>query len=293
VAEAWLQHRRAHRVEVSGETVGERWLADLGHRLDRSIYLHEGMYGAKMHGFMVLSPILPDGGDVFLTVGHERRAGARELEAERLPVLGMLLPALRTGLHTLRTLALRQHALAATLDAVPEALLVVGPDGRELHRNAALRARLGAEPERERVSAEMLALAAELRALAARDALGLARPALPTAGAARGERRLATPLARYVLRAAYGAEAVWGTAGTVLVSLDADAAPAADAGAGVLAALTPREAEVARLLARRATNEEVAAALGVSPHTARHHAQRVLEKLGLRSRRALGALLAG
>jgi DNA-binding CsgD family transcriptional regulator len=75
----------------------------------------------------------------------------------------------------------------------------------------------------------------------------------------------------------------------VLVSLEADAAPAADA--AVLAALTPREAEVARLLARRATNEEVAAALGVSPHTARHHAQRVLEKLGLRSRRALGALL--
>jgi DNA-binding CsgD family transcriptional regulator len=289
VAEAWLQHRRAHRVEVSGETAGERWLADLGHRLDRSIYLHEGMYGAKMHGFMVLSPILPDGGDVFLTVGHERRAGAREREAERLPVLGMLLPALRTGLHTLRTLAARQHALATTLDAVPEALLVVGPDGRELHRNAALRARLGAEPERERVSAEMLALAAELRVLAARDALGLARAALPTAGAARGERRVATPLGRYVLRAAYGAEAVWGTAGTVLVSLEADAAPAADA--AVLAALTPREAEVARLLARRATNEEVAAALGVSPHTARHHAQRVLEKLGLRSRRALGALL--
>ncbi len=298
VAEAWLKHRRALGSEVSGETAAEHWLAGLGHRLDRSMYLHEGLYGARVHGFMALTPVLPDGGEVFLTVGHERKSGARELEAARLPVLAMLLPALRNGFHALRALAARQHALAATLDAVPDALLVVGPDGRELHRNAALRGRLAGEPERERVAAAMLALAAELRALAARDALvASARAALPTAGAARGERRVATPLGRYVLRAAYGAESVWGTAGTVLVSCDADApapdAPAPGAAAGALAALTPREAEVARLLARRATNAEVAAALGVSPHTARHHAQRVLEKLGLRSRRGLGALLGG
>ena len=299
VAEAWLQYRRAHRIEVSGETISDRWLADLGHRLDRSIYLHEGLYGARMHGFMVLAPTLPDGGDVFLTVGDERKTGAREREAERLPVLAMLLPALRTGLHTLRTMAARQHAMASALDAVPEALLVVGPDGREVHRNAALRRRLAEEPERERVCAEMLALSREMRALHARThgaPATAARPSLPTAGIPRTERPLATPLARYVLRAAFGAEAVWGAAGTVLVSLDLDAAPAAPlAGplAGPLAALTPREAEVARLLARRATNTEVAAALGVSPHTARHHAQRVIEKLGLKSRRELGALLGG
>lgn len=298
VAEAWLQYRRASGIEVSGETMSDRWLADLGHRLDRSIYLHEGLYGARMHGFMVLAPTLPDGGDVFLTVGHERRTDARAREAERLPVLSMLLPALRTGLHTLRTFAARQVAMAATLDAVPEALLVVGPDGRERHRNAALRRRLAGEPERERVSAEMLALSRELRALHARThgaPATAARLALPTAGVPRSERTLATPLARYVLRAAFGAEAVWGAAGTVLVSLDLDAAPAVPATGALaaLAALTPREAEVARLLARRATNGEVAAALGVSPHTARHHAQRVLEKLGLRSRRELGALLGG
>ncbi|MGZ8412047.1 MAG: helix-turn-helix transcriptional regulator [Gemmatirosa sp.] len=292
VAEAWLKHRRTSGHEVSGETMAERWLADLGHRLDRSMYLHEGLYGARMHGFMALTPTLPDGGEVFLTVGHERKTGARDLEAARLPVLGMLLPALRTGFHTLRTLAARQHALAATLDAVPEALMVVGPDGRDRHRNAALRRRLAEEPERERVAATMLALATELRTMAMRGALRAAtRAALPTAGVAHGERRLATPLARYVLRAAYGAEAVWGAPGTVLVSLDLDTPPPASPAMGPLAALTPREAEVARLLARRATNTEVATALGVSPHTARHHAQRVLEKLGLRSRRELGALL--
>lgn len=294
VAEAWLKHRRSAASEVSGETQAERWLAELGHRLDRSLYLHEGLYGARMHGFMTLTPRLPDGADVFLTVGHERRTGARDLEAARLPVLGMLLPALRTGYHALRTLAARQAALATTLDAVPEALLVVGADGRELHRNAALRQRLAEEPERERVAAEMHALAAALHARRTTRVLHgahapLVHAALPTGGVPTGERRVATPLARYVLRAAYGAEAIWGTAAAVLVSLDA--ASAVEPAPSVLGTLTPRELEVARLLARRATNEEVAAALGVSPHTARHHVQRVLEKLGLRSRRAVGALL--
>jgi DNA-binding CsgD family transcriptional regulator/PAS domain-containing protein len=51
--------------------------------------------------------------------------------------------------------------------------------------------------------------------------------------------------------------------------------------------LTARERQVAALLARRATNPEIAAALGVSPHTARHHTEHVLRKLGLSSRRML------
>src|SRR6478672_5927810 len=48
--------------------------------------------------------------------------------------------------------------------------------------------------------------------------------------------------------------------------------------------LTRRQQQIARLLAARATNTEIAGALGISVHTARHHSQRVLEKLGLKSR---------
>lgn len=49
--------------------------------------------------------------------------------------------------------------------------------------------------------------------------------------------------------------------------------------------LTPREAEVALALAVRRTNEEIAAELDVSEHTARHHTQHVLRKLRITSRR--------
>ncbi|MDP9176636.1 MAG: helix-turn-helix transcriptional regulator [Gemmatimonadota bacterium] len=48
--------------------------------------------------------------------------------------------------------------------------------------------------------------------------------------------------------------------------------------------LTPREKEVARLLARRRTSKEIAKALGISHATARRHTEKVLAKLGLRSR---------
>lgn len=47
---------------------------------------------------------------------------------------------------------------------------------------------------------------------------------------------------------------------------------------------TPREAEVALLLEIRYSNIEIAEELGISRHTARHHVQSVLLKLGVHSR---------
>lgn len=48
--------------------------------------------------------------------------------------------------------------------------------------------------------------------------------------------------------------------------------------------LTPRELEVARLLMAGRSNAAIAESLGISPFTARHHTERILGKLGVRSR---------
>jgi DNA-binding CsgD family transcriptional regulator len=55
--------------------------------------------------------------------------------------------------------------------------------------------------------------------------------------------------------------------------------------------MTPREVEVALLLSEGLSNSALARQLGISPHTARHHTQRVLGKLGVHSRAEAGARL--
>jgi len=50
--------------------------------------------------------------------------------------------------------------------------------------------------------------------------------------------------------------------------------------------LTPRELDVLRLLAHRATDREIADRLSISPRTVMHHVSRILAKLGVMDRRA-------
>ena len=52
--------------------------------------------------------------------------------------------------------------------------------------------------------------------------------------------------------------------------------------------LSPRQAEVATLLARRFTDKEIAARLGVSRHTARRHVELVMLRLRVHSRAEVG-----
>jgi DNA-binding CsgD family transcriptional regulator len=55
--------------------------------------------------------------------------------------------------------------------------------------------------------------------------------------------------------------------------------------------LSQRETEVARLLISGRQNADIARDLGISASTARHHTQRVLDKLGVHSRAAIPSLV--
>jgi DNA-binding CsgD family transcriptional regulator len=56
--------------------------------------------------------------------------------------------------------------------------------------------------------------------------------------------------------------------------------------------LTDREREVAQLIGRGFATKQVAASLGISTHTARHHTERVFDKLSVRTRAAVAAIMA-
>jgi DNA-binding CsgD family transcriptional regulator len=57
--------------------------------------------------------------------------------------------------------------------------------------------------------------------------------------------------------------------------------------------LTRREVQVAMRLAQGRSNQAIAAELKISAHTARHHTQRILSKLGVHSRGEAGAKIRG
>src|SRR5689334_618333 len=58
------------------------------------------------------------------------------------------------------------------------------------------------------------------------------------------------------------------------------------------AVLTPRQEQIALLVAAGSTNVEVATRLAISAHTVKHHLRGVFDRLGVASRRELRTALA-
>lgn len=168
-------------------------------------------------------------------------------------------------------------ALVRVLDATVVALLLFDGRGRRLRATAAV----------ERLLAEDDGADAVLDAAAA-----LARDCL---AATRSAGRGLPPARRVAHTRHWSYRLVAGpTAAAVAVVIERDARRALDdAALRARYGLSPREAEVARLVADGRSTPGAAAALGISPHTARHHLERVFTKLGVTTRGALQALVRG
>jgi len=55
--------------------------------------------------------------------------------------------------------------------------------------------------------------------------------------------------------------------------------------------LTPRQREIIALVAEGLSNQEIGERLGISEGTVKQHLQRIFERLGVRNRTALAALI--
>ncbi|MGD8496389.1 MAG: LuxR C-terminal-related transcriptional regulator [Gemmatimonadales bacterium] len=170
-------------------------------------------------------------------------------------------------------LARQRQRFLMLLDALDVQLVLYDMAGQPLHRTAACRD-LGLSPfERQTLHRTCDNLAREL-ARRAEDGTGR--------GSKLPRHRIRLEHREFLLNA------------SVLRATDADPNPRlvvavceveADRPPTERFGLTPRQAEVAELLARRLTNKEIAEALGISQHTVRHHAEYVFAKLGVHSRR--------
>jgi DNA-binding CsgD family transcriptional regulator len=248
-----------------------------------------------------------------LMLTYERRPTRPALD-RATALLGAIVPAFAVGAEAWRP------ALAVGGDGVPGgaslpgATLVCDLAGRVLHETPGLAAALRGAPHAALVRDAARALAAAASLLLRRSTTpGAALTALDAA-----RRTVPTVAGPYTLRCTLAADALASGQPALLVDVEPPAgrharadtraaaplpdvvpatgaahARADDAALRARFGLTAQELHVARLMAGRRTDAEIGTALGISPHTARTHAERVRRKLGVSRRAEVAGALAG
>ena len=217
---------------------------------------------------------------------HERPTGPRFGERE-LEILRILRPAFVAGVETQRRFAGEHDRLIGMLDGLGYAVRVCDRDGRRLHRSSALAELLAADPEADTIVASI------------DEAVRSARLALaPGPVADNGARpptlafETTTSLARYRIVVSLATSLAGAPGPLLLASVERlTPVPLGEEELQRQFGLTPAEARVAVLIGRGLANTDVAEGLRISPHTARRHTERVLLKLGVRSRAEAAALV--
>jgi len=209
--------------------------------------------------------------------------GSRELG-----ILQLLLPAYEAGLHVVVRASQERRRLESVLDTMSEGAMLLDGRGHVVHQNPAMRRFLASSAGARDIEATCLAAGRVTLALATRKGLKSAREEI---GAPTEKRIKTTNGVRHVRATLLGSDTV-GIGPMALVLLERAAVEPFSAGElHDQYHLTDREVVVSRLLARGLKNSQIAEVLGVSIHTARRHSERVLSKLGVHSRAAVGAKL--
>jgi two-component system nitrate/nitrite response regulator NarL len=244
---------------------------------DTRVY-QEFMSPAGVHDGAALQVPLP-GGAAVLALARSGAAGRRGYDRE-LQMLSMLVAAFRVGAAMRVRFEGMQAGVGALLDILPGPVGVWTRAGRELIRNVALVRLLAGDPEGDRIVQAMEA--------AARASVGRADDVDRDSCCV----RVTTANGRYAIGAGHVGPGTFGPAPTVLVSVQRLGLVLPDvAELQAVRHLSRREAEVAILLARGASNKVIARELGVRASTVRTLVERTLTKLGVHSRKALALKL--
>lgn len=240
----------------------------------------QSMFASVGARFMTgLSTPLPVG-EATVCVAYEK-SDEKGYSEEGLRRLELVVPAFEAGVRAWRRMTDHRDLV----ESMRPALAVYGPGGRSLFRSRGLDRLLRDEP----TSSEVLSAMEELARGRSQH-----RPLHRRKSADRewtNTREVTTERGIYSLWASSLPTTLFGTE-AVLVELDRrdrGLPPAEEVEERF--GLSPREAEVALLLAEGLDNRTVAERLHISPHTARRHTERVLRGLGIPSRAAVAMRL--
>jgi DNA-binding CsgD family transcriptional regulator len=220
------------------------------------------------------------GGAAIVSLGHRDTSRVMVKREEVWLMAHFLTTALEAGSNVLHRLQQSRSGVTQLIDAVGIPMSVFTFDGREITRNGAL-CRLLARDEQSDLAEQIRLLAVQTGASSTGGRIN--HPGL---------RLVRTATREYVLRATHLDVGVFGREPAVMVTTEPVSPELPSAGQLVEGfSLTPREAQVALLLARGDSNRSVAERLGISPATVRTHAEHLFEKLGVRTRKALALKL--
>jgi DNA-binding CsgD family transcriptional regulator len=201
-------------------------------------------------------------------------------------LMQLLLPAFKAGVAAWRELYERRRTLAASLDTLGVALMMLDSDGVALHRTPALTSLVSADEDRALIDQAAARVARNLTASHSptRRKTGPSAPAPVTHG-------VVTRAARYTVRACTAPSGLTGKP-TVLVTVERSSRPPIDVDdAARRHGLTARQKDVAVRLVRGDSISAIAQILGMSRHTARHHVEHIIARLGAHSRAEAVAML--
>lgn len=166
------------------------------------------------------------------------------------------------------------------LNALDHPLAFFCPDGRLLHANDALQQRL-----RDRGSGEHLRRELDHFALTLTGMLRLRGIGADQTVEELDVRYIPVGSTHVRIKGSYLGLDLFGTGGSMLVTLESQQAdPLSTEALRSRFQLTRQEARIAQLLVEGRLNGEIARALSISPHTARHHTEKIMRKLNVRSR---------
>jgi DNA-binding NarL/FixJ family response regulator len=186
------------------------------------------------------------------------------------------------------TVRFSDRDLFEVLDRLDEGSLVcVVAEEETTHANAALRAMLAHDPDREDIQRELDRLLEVIREGSEQQPTALRQNVTSRT------LEVQTPLASYRLRGSLIQPAVPNER-PPLALIAVQRVPLDSLSHAELRRkyrFTRREAEVARLLVTGTPNGAIASALGISPHTTHHYTEHVMLKLGVRTRSEVAATI--
>lgn len=214
---------------------------------------------------------------------NSARAGRFAPEGREIALLRLLHPALEAGAKAARAFGPHRSDWR-TLDAIAVPVAIFDRIGRLLH----------ATPRYSTIIADPTAGAAVRNAAdqLARDVGRWPSRSRRTEPAPPASRAIPTPAGTYRVHATIVEQPILGQPALCLVSVTPPPAHTTRADLIRRFRLTPREAEVALLVAQGQRNRDIANALQTSVHTVRRQVEQVLTKLDLHSRAAVAARIA-